>query len=381
MYLTSRFDLDHVRTLRWDGWPHVLETQQFSAEMLDSFMLYVCGLEQVVASNVKSLNGPQLSQKIKRSRHITFLAEEGSTRTEATFDTAARHLGFAWKSVYGPMSSEYKGESVAARVMALTRVGGMGPATMTDYLIIRSGRNFDAHRAWRAVEMANDDGWRRLPLPVINAGDGEHQHPLQALKDLCSIYRERSCTGIRHSLDDLTLLICGDTKHSRTVNSLCHLLGKFGERHRIKILFCSHPTIGPKGGILAYLSDHGIEFEVRHDFERMLPEADVVYMVRNQRERVKQGEYQLTREDRERFVFRRRHLESLHSDAFVLHPLPINENKRDRPPEIDPALKPLAFGGHRQCAWARQSHRGVFVAHALIDLIEAGLQQLPEYPK
>ena len=128
-----------------------------------------------------------------------------------------------------------------------------------------------------------------------------------------------------------------------------------------------------------YLQEQGLPFDIRHDFEACLREASVIYMTRIQRERFKNHEEDIYKQAKAKYALNIDHLNLLKADAFILHPLPINEDPLDPPPEICPTLGVLAFMGDKQCAWGRQSHRNLMVRYALLDLIEYGLQQLPEY--
>ncbi len=354
---------------RWEGWPHVLETQQFSVDVLEPLMEH---MRQVEDNWTSEFLRPRISQPFSTRRRLTFYRDEASTRTEATFREAGIHLGYDVYLVLGPLSSALKGESIEDLGMALTQVGGMAHR-LTDMFVIRSKEDGAAHRVAKAIDDANRDGNSRSLLPVLNAGDGEDQHPTQGFVDLRTLYRERKCIG--HPLEDITLVMAGDISHSRTINSLCHLLGRFSPQYRIRIIFCSHPAIGPKEGMIGYLNRHEVAHEVREDFAEAIREADAVYMTRIQRERFTKEEENLYRQAKGTYMFKKEYLELLKPGAFVMHPLPINNDPKDPPPEIDLALAPLARRNHPQCVWGRQSHRGLFVRYALLDIIEAGIQR------
>lgn len=227
--------------------------------------------------------------------------------------------------------------------------------------------------AAKVVDTANGDGQPKRPLSVINAGDGTGQHPTQALVDLFTIHQERRKVN-GHPLDNLTVLFSGDLKRGRTTNSLLYLLGKFGERHRIRVLFSTHKALGPKEELLMYLARHRIDYQFIPKLAKAIPEADVIYMTRIQRERTDGKSYKKL--DRHRYIFQKKHLSLLRSSAFVMHPLPINRDPADPPAEIDDELTPLAIAGDPRLAWFRQSLRGIPLRDALLDLIFARIDSM-----
>lgn len=350
----------------WDNWPHVLRTQQFSTQALEAIMKHAYSFEEALRTD-KSL--PSLSnQKKKRILKLVFF--EPSTRTEDTFWVAGTFLGVNVRVLSHPQifSSAVKGESLRDAFAALTRVGGMEDLCAAHCLVIRHGQEGTAELAANVVDAARGDGQPKRPLAVINGGDGTGQHPTQALVDLYTIYRERNSNN-HHPLDNITILFCGDLKRGRTTNSLLYLLGKFSEQYHIRVLFSTLPDLAPKPDLLLYLARRRIPYEFRPDFSAAIPQADVIYSTRIQRERP--GGKKYSRRDRQQYVFQKEHLALLKSQAFVMHPLPINRDPKDPPSEIDDELTPLAIAGDPRLAWFRQSHRGIPVRDALLDLIFA----------
>ncbi|MEX1997497.1 MAG: hypothetical protein WEA04_02355 [Candidatus Andersenbacteria bacterium] len=352
---------------RWKQWPHVLETQQFYPDVLEPMMAH---MQAVCDALVEGRRVPRLSEK--RPRILKIYRDEPSTRTEDTFYTAGMYLEYHVRLILGDFSSEMKGETVEDLVMAITQVGGMGFLRSADFFVIRNKKDGAAHKAVEVIEDANADGCRRIPLPVINAGDGAGQHPTQALVDLATIYRERRRIN-HHPLENLTIIMAGDTRYSRTINSLCHLLGRFGTKHRIRIIFCSHPELTPKEGILGYLKENGIAYEIEEDFQRAIREADVIYMTRLQKERFASPE--LYEAVKGAYVFYEKYLSLLKPGAFITHPLPINAMTLGTPPEIDQALAPLARRNDPRCAWGRESIGSIAYRYGLLDIMDAGLQE------
>lgn len=353
---------------KWTGWPHVIETQQFSADVLDHLMRRVVKAENAM---IQGIRPDRQSALFPNRRRLRIYREEPSTRTVETFWEAGNMLGYETREIQAGFSSEMKGESFEYRIMALTQVGGMGHIRLADVIVIRSKIEGAARKAVEVIESASIPECPTRHLPVINAGDGSGQHPTQALVDLATIWQERK-TGWKHPLEDITILFVGDVRYSRTVNSLCYLLGKFGRKYQIRVIFCSHEDVGPKPGILEYFDESGIAHEITEDLQGAIRHADVVNVTRLQRERF--PSLDIYERVRGRCVFKKEYLDLLKKGAFVAHPLPINEDPADPPPEIDPALMPLALGGDPRCAWGRQSLRGVVNRYVLLDHIEAGLQ-------
>lgn len=360
---------------KWEKWPHVTQTQQFTWEDLEAFMDHEAKVEEaLVGGKLKCL---RLSHPWAEQRVLKIYRDEPSTRTEDTFCDAARRLGYHVELRLGSFSSALKGEDIEDTGMVITQVAGMGQVRSCDILVIRSKEEGAADKVAEVVEEANSDGVERMPLPVINAGDGAHQHPTQALTDLATIYQERRRQGVTgHPLENFTLAIVGDIGFSRTVNSLCHLFGRFADL-KPSIIFCSHPAIRPKEGILEYFNRHHVTYEFRQHLKDCLPDADAFYMTRAQNERHPDEETKaIFREIRDSLVFQEAYLELMRPKAFIMHPMPINRNPKpgDPPPEIDLALSRRARRNDPRCAWARQSFRGTFVRYSLLDIIDCQLQ-------
>ena len=353
---------------RWEDWPHVVRTQQFSVAALEAIASHAGKFEEAIQQG-KPL--PRLSTLNRRIIKLVFY--ESSTRTADTFWTAGHWLNCSVRDIPDPstFSSAVKGESFRDAIAALTRCGGMGDYQSADCIVIRHKEEGAAAQAAKIVETANGDGMFHRPLAVINAGDGSGQHPTQALGDLCTLFRERRNEG-RHPLDEMTLLLPGQVAGSRTSNSLLYLIGKFGQKHPLHVIFSVLPGLEPSPDILEYLGRHRVSYCFEPNFESAIPEADVIYMMRIQRERQNVKEHGYTLADKERYVFRKEHLSLLKAGAFVMHPLPINRDPNDPPAEIDDELTPLALAGDSRLAWFRQSLRHIVSRAALLDLIFAG---------
>jgi aspartate carbamoyltransferase catalytic subunit len=348
----------NVTPCRWEDWPHVLRMQQFTAADLIAITNHANNFFSCIERETAL---PRLSALIRHRVHLLFY--EPSTRTTDTFDGAAIRLGCQPHEPPDPtaFSSAVKGQSLEAAI-------GHHVFDCSGFVVRHTAEGSSERAATVVDTMVASRRWK--PRFVINAGDGGGQHPTQALTDLTMIARRRPEKFLR----DLTIFFPGDLVRSRVVNSLLYAFGKF-EEHNIHVLFCCPDGFSPKAEILLYLSKHGIgyNFVPPSNYTTAICQADVVYMTRMQRERG--GEKGFSRSEREAYVFRKEHLDLLREGAFVMHPLPVNEDPDDPPAEIQNELMPMAYAGDARCAWIDQSHLGLAVRAALFDLIFAGMDQ------
>ena len=224
-----------------------------------------------------------------QDRRVALLFYEASTRTRVSFEFAAKSLGASTTVITATASSIEKGESLLDTGFTLEAIG-------VDVIVIRHPRAGAPH------VMA-----RNLRIPVINAGDGMHEHPSQALADACTILQQKKSIG------GLKVVIVGDILHSRVARSNVHLLSKFGAR----ITLCGPPELLPDCA-----RELATGVEISRSLEQALARADVIMLLRVQKERLIDlqldvdeyvGAYQLTSE----------RLALAHADAIVLHPGPI----------------------------------------------------------
>ena len=264
-----------------------------------------------------------------RGKTVALAFFENSTRTRISFGTAASRLGADSMNLQAEASSLKKGESLLDTVHTLD-------AMKPDCLVMR-------HAASGAPEFVA----RHLEIPVINAGDGTHEHPSQGLLDALTI-RDRKGT-----IENLNITILGDIKHSRVARSNIHLLGKFG---------CRFTLCGPAMWVPRELEELGasVGTRIRRVFriEEALEDADVVLALRVQSERLHEPAlslndyvllYQLSAE-------RMKHAKT---DAIVLHPGPLN-----RGIEITPEVADSA-----QSCILEQVTNGIAVRMALLFLL------------
>ena len=228
-----------------------------------------------------------------RGKLVVNLFLEASTRTRTSFEIAAKRLGADTVSISGTGSSLSKGESL---VDTLNTLAAMRP----DAIVMR-------HAASGAPHFLA----RHLAIPIINAGDGTHEHPTQALLDALTILDRRP------ALEGLRVAIIGDIAHSRVARSNVHLLSKFG----VDIVLCGPATVLP-----AELAQIAPGVTLTSDIRQAIEGSDVIMMLRVQFERqhdapLSAGEY---------FQFyglRLEHLALAKPDAIVMHPGPINRGR------------------------------------------------------
>jgi aspartate carbamoyltransferase catalytic subunit len=258
---------------------------------------------------------------------------ENSTRTQGSFEIAARRLGADVVNMAVQTSSVKKGETLIDTAMTLN-------AMKPDVIVIR-------HSASGAVKLLS----RKVDCSVINAGDGTHEHPTQALLDALTIRRHKG------TLEGLKVAICGDILHSRVARSNAILLQHMGARVRL----VGPPTLLPKGA-----ENWGAE-STHAGMDEGLEGADVVMMLRLQLERM-DGAYLPSRREYFRFYgLTAERLRRAAPDALVMHPGPMN-----RGIEIESAI---ADGEHSVIT--EQVEMGVAVREAVLEMLVHGGEVTP----
>ena len=224
-----------------------------------------------------------------RGRTVVSLFYEDSTRTRLSFETAARRLSADTMTFSVPTSSVTKGESLRDTVETIQAMG-------VDAMVVRHGS------AGVPSQVAS---W--VDASVINAGDGWHEHPTQALLD-CYTIRQR-----RGTLDGLRIAVVGDVKHSRVARSDVAAFALLGA----EVTLVAPPTLLPP-------SLSGWPVAVSHDLDGVLPKVDVVYVLRIQKERMTEALFPSLREYTACYGLTRRRAALLQDDALVMHPGPMN---------------------------------------------------------
>jgi aspartate carbamoyltransferase catalytic subunit len=228
-----------------------------------------------------------------RGRTVVNLFFEASTRTRTSFEIAARRLGAEVVSITAAGSSISKGESL---VDTLNTLVAMRP----DAIVMRHGASGAPHFLSRY-----------LPIPIVNAGDGTHEHPTQALLDARTILDQRE------KLEGLRVAIIGDIAHSRVARSNVHLLSKFGA----SIVLC-----GPASLLPAEMNQIAPGVELANDMSEAIRNADVIMMLRVQLERQKEAAFPAN-EYFQFFGLRPEHVQLAKPDVIVMHPGPINRGR------------------------------------------------------
>ena len=255
-----------------------------------------------------------------RGRTIFTLFYENSTRTRSSFETAGKWMSADVINISASSSSVKKGESLKDTVQTLRAVGA-------DAIIMRH----PSSGAARQVANWVDD------IAVINAGDGSHQHPTQALLDAVTMRQQLGDISGKH------VAIVGDILHSRVARSNAQLLTTLGAR----VTFVAPATLLPFG-----VESWGVE--VSHDFDAVIPHADVVMMLRVQAERMNGGFFPSHREYATRYGLSRARREAMREEAIIMHPGPmlrgmeINDDVADAPNTV--VLQQVTAGVHVRMA-------------------------------
>jgi aspartate carbamoyltransferase catalytic subunit len=285
-----------------------------------------------LAESYALLNRQGKTQRdLLKGRTLINLFFEDSTRTRTSFELAGKRLGADIVNMSVSTSSVNKGETLIDTAQTLN-------AMKTDLLVVRHGQS------GAPALLA-----QKLDAAVINAGDGTHEHPTQALLDALTIRRRKG------SLEGLTVAICGDVLHSRVARSNIHLLTTMNSRVRI---------VGPPTLIPAEAVRLGVE--VFHDMAAGLAGADVVMMLRLQRERMSGGLVPSAREFFRFFGLDAAKLAHAKPDSIVMHPGPMN-----RGVEIDSAVA----DDPARSVIGEQVEMGVAVRMAVLDVLARQLRR------
>ena len=295
---------------------HLMSPLDFSVEELDQLMDLANDIEKHPEKYAHACDGKRLAT----------LFYEPSTRTRLSFEAAMMNLGgtvLGFSSANS--SSASKGESVADTIRVVS--------CYADIVAMRHPKEGAPLRASRYSR-----------IPVINAGDGGHQHPTQTLTDLMTIRRRKG------RLDDLTIGLCGDLKFGRTVHSLIKTMARC---QNIRFVLISPEELRvPDYIINDVLEANGIEYKETRSLEEVMPELDILYMTRVQKERFFNEEDYIRLKNS--YVLTKEKMGLAKPDMAVLHPLPrVNEIALDV--DDDP-----------RAAYFEQVQNGVYVRMALI---------------
>lgn len=295
---------------------HLLNPLDFSVEEIDDLLALARDIEQ---------NLPQYAH-VCDGKKLATLFYEPSTRTRLSFEAAMLNLGgniLGFSSANS--SSAAKGESVADTIRMISC-----------YADICAMRHPKEGAAFVAAQKAQ--------IPVINAGDGGHQHPTQTLTDLMTI---RSMKG---RLDNLTIGLCGDLKFGRTVHSLINAMVRYPN---VKFILISPPELRIPDNIREdVLVANNIQFQEVDNLDEAIGGLDILYMTRVQKERFFNEEDYIRLKDC--YILDKKKMKLAKEDMYVLHPLPrVNEISVEV--DDDP-----------RAAYFKQAQYGVYVRMALI---------------
>lgn len=300
---------------------HVLDANQFTAEWLLQELFPRTDLMREVHGLGDS--------RLMTGRRMFFLFYQPSTRTKMSFESAMMLLGGAVSGIEVSRDErERLDEPLEDRVRILASYG-------YDAIVIRYHEEGGARRA-AAVS----------PVPVINAGDGDGEHPTQALLDAYTVHRELG------RLEALEVVMVGDLTYERSVNSLAILLSKFP---KMRLRLVSPGTLRLRPAVRDRLVSAGASFDESDDLGSVVESADVVYLTRAHSERMAMAQ-RFTAEERS-FYVDEEVMGKLKPSAIVLHPLP-------RGPELR-----LGIEADPRIACFRQAENGLYVRMALLTLL------------
>lgn len=260
---------------------HLLTTQGVSRERLTMLLDTADGMVSVLGRDIAKV--PAL-----RGKTVATMFFEPSTRTKLSFDKAAKALSADTMAFTASSSSLSKGESLKDTVLTVQALG-------VDLMVVRHGA---IGAPWRVAE------W--VDVPVVNAGDGAHQHPTQALLDSLTL---RQHFG---ALDGVKIGIVGDIRHSRVARSNVHAFATLGA----EVTLVAPPTLLP-------FADEGWPAAMTSEFDDVLTELDAVYLLRVQTERGGASVFPSLGEYRTRFGLTADRFRRLKPDTVVLHPGPM----------------------------------------------------------
>lgn len=294
---------------------HLISPLDFSVEELDKLLELANDIEK----------NPKKYSEACKGKKLATLFYEPSTRTRLSFEAAMLNLG---GNVLGfseaTSSSAAKGESVADTIRIIS--------CYADIAAMRHPKE------GAALVAANNSR-----IPVINAGDGGHQHPTQTLTDLLTI------KSLKGRLDNITVGLCGDLKFGRTVHSLINALLRYDN---VKFILISPPELKAPQYIIDNIKAKGAQYEEITRLEEAIGDLDILYMTRVQRERFFNEEDYIRLKDS--FILDKKKMKLAKEDMLVLHPLPrVNEISV----EVDKDPRAVYF---------KQAQYGVYVRMALI---------------
>lgn len=300
---------------------NLIEAQQLTPELI----FYLNGKADEIREN------PLAHRHDLEGKVVATIFYEPSTRTRLSFEAGVERLGGEIISTENAaeFSSAIKGESIEDTARTIE--------CYADAIVIRHKEEDAAKRASLVVG-----------IPIINAGGGKGQHPTQALLDAYTIQREFG------SIEGKKIAMVGDLASGRTVRSLCYLLGKF---QGTEITFVSPENLRIGEDIKEYLTKHHVKISESNDLNKVLPEVDVIYMTRIQKERISPADYENAKG---KFVINETNFNLIKPNSRLMHPLPHVEeiNLPVETEKNDPRV-----------AYFRQAENGMYSRMALLNYL------------
>lgn len=297
----------------------LLELQELSAQEISLILSTAKPFKDLFTRSVKKV--PPL-----RGRTVVLLFYEPSTRTRTSFELAAKRLSADVISISVPSSSVVKGEGLVDTAKTVE-------AMKADFVVIRHSMSGAAHLFARTITAS-----------IINAGDGNHEHPTQGLLDMFTILEKKK------TIQGLHVAIVGDIKHSRVARSNIWGLKKMGARVTV---------VGPSTLIPAHIQELGVD--VRHRLDEVIADIDVLNILRIQHERQKENLFPSLREYNEIFGVNPSIFAQARKDLLIMHPGPMNRG-------IEIASK---VADSPQSAITEQVTNGIAVRMAVLYLLAA----------
>ena len=309
---------------------HIINASSITREQLQSYVYSARFLK----------NSRSLSRSYPHKTLITMFYEP-STRTNCSFQAAAHRLGCKVIALTDKASSSEKGETLEDTIRTLGFYG--------DAIVLRHP---DKGSSERAANISS--------VPIINGGDGNGEHPTQALLDILTIYEEmlesrNILSPIERNLPPLVITFVGDLKNSRTIHSLIRLLTLC---YNIRFIYVSPPSLEMPQDIVNYVATNRIEQQKMTSIEDAIRETDVLYMTRLQRERFETMEaYHAIMQNSAAYKLTTELMGTAKEKMIVMHPLPRLD---EIPPEIDQ---------DRRAVYFKQVQNGLYMRMAILDKI------------
>jgi aspartate carbamoyltransferase catalytic subunit len=306
---------------------HILDLDDFQKEEMELVFEVADAMSEVLSREVKQV--PTL-----RGKTIVTMFYEASTRTRASFELAAKSLSAGTVSLDATKSSVSKGESLIDSMRTLQALGA-------DAIVIRHPQSGAPYLATQYIDTS-----------IINAGDGWHAHPTQALLDIYTIKRHLG------DLDKLKIAIVGDIMHSRVARSNMWGMTTMGA----KVVLCGPPTLVPRG-LSQFIERYQLSSVfIESRIECAIKDADVIMLLRLQTERQQSGLLPTIRDYIQRYQLTEERLALAKNSVLVMHPGPVNEGI-----EVSPEV---AHGNHSVIE--EQVSNGLAIRMALLYLLAGG---------